>query len=50
LGLLCRIPQESATASTIIHIILIAALLGTAYLGRRVIEKPKDEIITLCAH
>jgi TonB family protein len=39
--------KRSATASTIIHIILITALLlGTAYLGRRVIDKPKDEIIT----
>src|SRR6266852_5501488 len=29
--------KQSATTSTIVHIVLIAALLGTAYLGRRVI-------------
>jgi len=39
--------KRSATLSTITHIVLIAALLlGTAYLGKRAIEKPKDEIIT----
>jgi TonB family protein len=46
-GFYAEYHKRSATASTIIHIILITALLlGTAYLGRRVIDKPKDEIIT----
>ena len=42
--------KRSATASTIIHIVLITALiLGTAYLGRKAITKPVQEIITLVA-
>src|SRR6266849_5374560 len=46
-GFYAEYRKTSATASTIIHIILITALiLGTAYLGRRVIEKPQQEIIT----
>jgi TonB family protein len=46
-GFYAEYRKQSATASTIIHIILITALIfGTAYLGRRVIEKPKVEVIT----
>jgi len=46
-GFYAEYRKQSATASTIIHIILITALiLGTAYLGRRVIEKPTVEVIT----
>jgi periplasmic protein TonB len=42
--------KRSATASTIIHIVLITALIvGTAYLGRRVVAKPVQQIITLVA-
>jgi protein TonB len=38
--------KRSATTSTIVHIVLIAALIGTAYLGRHVIAKSTQEIIT----
>src|SRR5713101_9212733 len=42
--------KRSATASTIIHIVLITALIVvTAYLGRRVVAKPVQQIITLVA-
>src|SRR5713226_8859735 len=42
--------KRSATASTIIHIVLITALiLGTAYLGRKAITKPVQELVTLVA-
>ncbi len=42
--------KQSATASTIIHIILITALiLGTAYLGRRVVKQSAKEVVTLVA-
>jgi protein TonB len=46
-GFYAEYRKKSATASTIIHIVLITALiLGTAYLGRRVIDKPPVEVIT----
>jgi len=46
-GFYAEYHKRSATASTIAHVVVIAALiLGTAYLGKRVIEKPKEEIIT----
>ena len=46
-GFYAEYHKKSATVSTIIHIVMIAALIaGTAYLGKRVIEKPKDEVIT----
>src|SRR6266851_2150105 len=46
-GFYAEYRKRSATASTIIHILLITALiLGTAYLGRHVIAKPPQEIIT----
>src|SRR5579863_8274159 len=46
-GFYAEYRKQSATASTIIHIVVIAIIiLGSIYLGKRVIEKPKDEVIT----
>jgi TonB family protein len=49
-GFYAEYRKQSATASTIIHIVLITALiLITGYLSRHVIAKPAKEIITLVA-
>src|SRR5579863_3288121 len=49
-GFYAEYRKQSATASTIIHIILITGLiLGTAYLGRHVVLKPVQEAIQLVA-
>lgn len=46
-GFYAEYRKQSATASVIAHIVVIALIiLGGIYLGKRVIEKPKDEIIT----
>jgi protein TonB len=46
-GFYAEYHKKSATVSTIAHIVVIAAiLLGTIYLGKQVIDKPKDEIVT----
>ncbi len=42
--------KSGATLSTISHIIVLAAiLLGTYYLGKKVTEEPKKEVVTLIA-
>src|SRR5216684_8113399 len=39
--------KSGATLSTIAHIIIIAAIIvGTIYLGRRVVAEPKHETVT----
>lgn len=46
-GFYAEYRKKSATVSTIAHIVVIAAvLLATLYIGNKVIEKPKDEIVT----
>jgi protein TonB len=40
--------KSGATLSTIAHIIVISAILvGTYYLGKRVVEKPKENVVLL---
>ena len=42
--------KSGATLSTITHILVLAAiLLGTYYLGKKVAEEPKKEVVTLIA-
>ncbi len=46
-GFYAEYRKKSATVSTIAHIVVIGlVLLGTIYLGKQVIDKPKDEIVT----
>jgi protein TonB len=46
-GFYAEYRKKSATVSTIAHIVVIAAvLLATLYIGNKVIDKPKDEIVT----
>src|SRR6476660_3706621 len=49
-GFYAEYRKQSATASTIIHIVVIAGIIfGTIYLGKRVIEKPTQEAVQLVA-